>query len=150
MTMAAKFKRLQNASSGILASTWLGCFCVCLIVPCIMRLQSSIESDTLQATLGSISDAYSANLAVILGFYFHSRLKLGHDSGRSIASLLVALVATVIWNLFTVGAYLAAFLNAMAIDEATKLVGSVAPRLSWLVAPMLGYYFATPKEQSQT
>ena len=147
--MTERIERIRTNSSGILAFIWLACFCVCLLVPSVMRFESSIEADTLLASLGSVSDAYSANLAVILGFYFHSKLKSEKGGTRSISSFWVALVATLIWNALAVGAYVAALLNLTAIDEATKIVSTVAPRLSWLVAPMLGYYFAAPGGNSQ-
>jgi len=148
--MRGRLERLRSSSSGILTATWFACFWACLVVPCIMRLQSNIESDTLMAAVGNITDAYSANLAVILGFYFHSKLNSGPRRKSPSASLLVALVATLIWNALAVGALVAALFNVFAVDEAAKMVSTVGPKLSWLVAPMLGYYFASPGETSQT
>jgi hypothetical protein len=145
-----KSTRLRANSPGILTALWLTCFCVCLLVPVLMQLRSGIESDTLTAALGSIADAYSANLAVILGFYFHAKLRSETDVDRSISSLVVAVVATLIWNGLALGTCFAALAYLIPIDEATKTISSVAPKLSWIVAPMLGYYFASPIKKSQT
>ena len=132
---------------GILTALWLASFCVCLLVPVLMRVRSGIESDTLTAALSSIADAYSANLAVILGFYFHVKVRSEKNVDRPLTSLVVAVVATLIWNGLALGASFAAFAYLIPIDEVTKLVSSVAPKLSWLVAPMLGYYFASSIEK---
>ena len=97
-----------------------------------------------------IADAYSANLAVILGFYFHAKFRSEKDVDRSITSLVVAVIATLIWNGLALSTCFAALAYLIPIDEATKTISSVAPKLSWLVAPMLGYYFASQIEKSQT
>jgi hypothetical protein len=115
-----------------------------------MRLRSGIESDTLTTSLGSIADAYAANLAVILGFYFHARHNGEKKGKRSGVALVVAIVATLIWNVLAVGTCIAALLYLVPIDEATKTIAGVAPKLSWLIAPMLGYYFASSKDKSAT
>lgn len=112
-----------------------------------MRLKASIESDNVMAALGGISDAYSANLAVILGFYFHKKLRSKKTAKPFPASLPVALAATFIWNALTVGTFLSALLNLIPIEDATKTISSIGPKLSWLVASMLGYYFAGSKDE---
>jgi hypothetical protein len=143
-------ERFRAKSPEILTALWFASFCICLLSPILMRLRSGIESDTLMAALGSIADAYSANLAVILGFYFHTRLRTVKDVNRSTTSLVVAVVATLIWNGLAIGMCFAALVYLIPIDDATKTISGVAPKLSWLVAPMLGYYFASSKETSAT
>jgi len=101
------------------------------------------------AALGSIADAYSANLAVILGFYFHARQRSEKGVDRSMKSLVIASAATLIWNGLAIGTFFAALAYLIPIDEATKMISGVAPKLSWLVAPMLGYYFSSSVEKSQ-
>jgi hypothetical protein len=113
-----------------------------------MRVNGSIETDTLLATVGSVTDFYSANLAVILGFYCHRRLASKKRGFRSLASIYIALFATLVWNGVILGAYGAAFAGVVAIDEATKFIGVLLPKLAWLVAPMLGFYFAAPENAS--
>jgi hypothetical protein len=142
----AKAPGIRATSPSILTALWLASFCVCLLVPVLMRVRSAIESDTLTAALSSIADAYSANLAVILGFYFHAKVRSEKNVDRSVTSLVVAVVATLIWNGLALGASFAALAYLIPIDEVTKLISSVAPKLSWLVAPMLGYYFASSVE----
>jgi hypothetical protein len=141
--------RLPSNSPGMLTTIWLVSFCICLFIPTLMRIRSGIESDTQMAALGSIADAYSANLAVILGFYFHARLRSEKNVSRSISSLMVAVAATLIWNGLAVGTCIASLAYLLPIDEATKTIAIVAPKLSWLVAPMLGYCFAST-EKPQT
>jgi hypothetical protein len=53
-----------------------------------------------------------------------------------------------IWNGLALGASFAALAYLIPIDEVTKVISSVAPKLSWLVAPMLGYYFASSVEKT--
>jgi hypothetical protein len=142
--------RLRSSTSGILTTIWLLSFCICLLVPTAAHLRSGIEFDTMTAALGGIADAYSANLAVILGFYFHARLKSQKNGSRSLSSLMVAVAATLIWNGLVVGTCIASLVYLIPIEEATKTIATVAPKLSWLVAPMLGYYFASSSEKPQT
>jgi hypothetical protein len=142
--------RFRTNSPSILTALWLASFSVCLLALILMRLRSSIEYDTLMAALTTVADAYSANLAVILGFYFYARQRSEKDTDRSMASLVVAVVATLIWNGLAIGTCFAALVYLIPIEEATKTISAVAPKLSWLVAPMLGYYFASSNQKSET
>jgi hypothetical protein len=107
--------RFRTNSPSILTALWLASFSVCLLALILMRLRSSIEYDTLMAALTTVADAYSANLAVILGFYFYARQRSEKDTDRSMASLVVAVVATLIWNGLAIGTCFAALVYLIPI-----------------------------------
>jgi hypothetical protein len=136
--------RRTISPEGLLCGTWLACFAICMLLPWVSFLQSNIEMDTLEKALTAVSDVYSANLAVILGFFFHQRIKTKRGTVAESAKL-VGLAATLLWNIFVVGCFAATVTNALSTTQATMLASQIAPKLSWLVAPLLGYFFAAPK-----
>jgi hypothetical protein len=139
----------QPASrTAILALLWFSFFVISLAIPLALLLRASIETPTVLPAIEQISSLYAPHLGAVLAFYFATKPKPGRkprvNSGPFVAAILVSLV----WNVVVAGALLVVPFGKMSIDDALTFVGGAAPKLSWLVAPALGFFFAKPGESS--
>jgi hypothetical protein len=131
---------------GILASLWSGCFVVALAIPFLLLMMSSIESPTLPWALDQISTLYAPNIGAVLAYYFVKRAGSRRRSRLKSGPFLAAVLASAIWNAVVAGTLLLVPMGLLHIEDALSFAGTIGPKLSWLVAPALGYFFAKPGE----
>jgi hypothetical protein len=140
-------KSLSSASlPGILASFWSACFVITLGIPFLLLIRSSIESSTLPWALDQISTLYAPNIGAVLTYYFAKPGRPRRLSGFKSGPFLVALLASAIWNAVVAGTLLLVPMGQLHIEDALRFANTAGPKLSWLVAPALGYFFAKPGE----
>jgi hypothetical protein len=141
--------RFQSASfPGMLALVWFCCFVLSLAVPLTLLLRSSIEPPTVLPAIEQISALYAPHLGTVLAFYFGARAKVGRRQRLNFGPFVTALLVSTVWNVIVAGALLLAPIGRLTIDDALSFAGGVGPKLSWLVAPALGYFFAKPGEHA--
>jgi hypothetical protein len=127
-----------------LALVWFGCFVVALAVPFLLLLSSSIEPPTLLPTLDQISALYAPHLGAVLAFSFALRAKAGRRPQARSGPFIAALLVSAVWNAVVAGTLLLVLVGQMRIEDALSFAAGAGPKLSWLVAPALGYFFAKP------
>jgi hypothetical protein len=136
---------LRSASApGRLALVWFCCFVLSLAVPFILVLRSSIEIPTVLPAIEQISALYAPHLGTVLAFYFAARTKAGRRKRINFAPFVTALLVSAVWNAVVAGTLLLVPIGRMTIEDALAFAGGAGPKLSWLVAPALGYFFAKP------
>ncbi len=139
----------QLGMAGTLALVWFACFVVALALPFLLLVTASIDSSTLLPALDQISTVYAPHIGVVLAFYFAASPKGARRSRFKSGSFIAALLATGVWNALVVGSLLLVPLGVFRIEVALSFVGGSAPKLSWMVAPTLGFFFAKPGEATQ-
>ena len=132
----------------MLALLWFSFFVVSLAIPLILLLRASIESPTLLPAIEQISSLYAPHLGAVLAFYFATKPRPGRRPRVNSGPFIVAILVSIVWNVVIVGALFVVPLGAMTIDDALTFVSGAGPKLSWLVAPALGFFFAKPGESS--
>jgi hypothetical protein len=140
-------KALQTVSApGLLALVWLCCFVLSLTVLLILFLRSSIEIPTVLPAIEQISALYAPHLGAVIAFYFALRVKSGRKKQVHLPPFIAAILVSVVWNSVVAGTLFLTLIGKMNIEEALAFAGGAGPKLSWLVAPALGYFFAKPGE----
>jgi hypothetical protein len=129
---------------GIVALVWFGGFVIALAIPFLLLFNSSVETSTLLPAVDQISTLYAPHLGAVLAFYFALRHKGGRRSKLKSAPFLAAIAVSILWNAVVAGALLLVPIGQMRIEDALSFAGGAGPKLSWLVAPALGYFFAKP------
>jgi hypothetical protein len=135
-----------RTARGRLAGLWAGCFAVALLAALYLHWWIGISSDTFKDTMEMVSGQYAPFLGAVLGFYLSSKKKeelvLDGDGAFYLAVLMSAL-----WNMVILGGLGRVGLNLTTIEESNKDILSVLPKLSWIVAPAIGYFFGKPEKK---
>jgi len=131
---------------GILALVWFACFVVALMVPFLLLVTAGIDNSTLLPALDQISTLYAPHIGVVLAYYFAVRAKSARQPHAKSGPFVAALLASALWNALIVGSLLLVPTGILRIEAALSFVSGAGPKLSWLVAPALGFFFAKPGE----
>ncbi len=126
----------------ILAGCWLSLFIVALSIPCSLALRKAIESDTLTASLEKLGGIYAPYIGAIFAYFFVARTSQAAERFTSAAAVTIAVLVSAIWNLVVIGLLAQAPLGWADAEEAFKVASDVSSKLSWLVAPAIGFFFA--------
>jgi hypothetical protein len=138
---------VTKRASAILAWIWLGGFCLCLAVPCLLLLRHAIEWENFSASLETISGLYVPYLGVILSYYFVSAGKSKSYRRKEMTPFAIAAVVSLVWNCVIFGFFGSIFLGTFQIEDALKISAKAGAALCWLVAPAIGYFFGKPASQ---
>ena len=142
MTASKKKSLSTTSASAILAALWLTCFIFSFSIPCLLSFRKAIESDTLTSSLDQLSGVYAPYIGAILAYYSVSRAPRFARRVTSTTSFTIAGVVSAVWNIIVVGMLAQALFGYESIDDSLKVVTQVSSKLSWLVAPVIGYFFA--------
>ena len=126
-----------------LTAIWLTCFAASLTVPVFFRLTDRIRTDTAFAALESISALYAPYVGAVTAFHFSKRKpsKEKASDERSTA-LFVSILASILWNLVVWGLVGMMVYSDESFSDALTHASRVATQMSWLLAPVMGFYFA--------
>ena len=130
-----------------LTCLWLFFFLISLSTLLWLLFVKYIEESTFRSGIEDISTLYVPYLGAILGFYFakRARAKLPTTIGRG--AFISALAVSAIWNFVVIVPILLVPMHRLVWDNAIKLASSSGAVLSWLVAPVIGYYFGKSDEK---
>lgn len=137
-------------AAAILAGCWLILFLIALAIPCLLAWRQAIESDTLTASLEKLSGIYAPYIGAILAYFFVARTTPVSERVTSAAAVIIAVLVSVIWNLVVIGLLVQAPLGRANSEEAFKDAGDVGSKLSWLVAPVIGFFFAKSESPARS
>jgi hypothetical protein len=134
-----------RTARGWLAGLWAGCFAVALVAVLYLRWGIGISSDSFKETMELVSGQYAPYLGAVLGFYLSSKKKeeLVLDGN---GAFYLAVLMSGLWNVVMLGCLGRVCGNLTTIEESNKDVLLVLPKLSWIVAPALGYFFGKPEK----
>jgi hypothetical protein len=117
-------------------------FVFALSLPLYLAARHDVGWDNAFVAIDSLSGVYAPYIGAILAFYFASRTdgRRGQRSRRQ--PFLLAFATSLAWNLLIIGAMVAVLTHLRGIEEATKDISTIGSKMSWLVAPAVGYFFA--------
>ncbi len=131
-----------KAARAKLAAVWFGFFCLNMGVVIYLYLGDWIEKDNFKSAVSQLNTSYVTYLGVIVTFYLTSATNHLVKRPREKTSLIVAILGSLIWNL-TISAFIVRLMLGFGkIEESVEQVGYFSSLLSWLVAPVIGFYFA--------
>lgn len=136
----------KASPSAVLALVWFCFFIMALAVPIILLLSAMIEQPTVLPAIEQVSALYAPHLGAVISFYFAAKSGAGARKRKDTHSFVAAILATLVWNLLVAGALALVPIGRMSIDDSLAFANGTGTKLSWLVAPALGYFFAKPGE----
>ena len=138
-----------TSASAVLAGVWVVSFIVALSVPFLLYLKHTIEGDELSKGLNRLSNMYSPYIGAILAYFFVSRSIRARQRVTSNATAAVALSVSAVWNVVLVVIIIQTMFGSRPLNGSLEaplngsldLAAEVSAKLSWLVAPVMGYFF---------
>jgi hypothetical protein len=121
---------------------WVAGFVISIFGFIYLDWHVGIGPDSRSQLFESIVNQYAPLLGAVLGFHFAIRAKGKKE--KSLASrtpLFVAIAMSTLWNLLAVGFVVRACLDPDKTPDAISGIGSLVPKLSWIVAPAMGFFF---------
>jgi hypothetical protein len=120
---------------------WAGSFAVALLGTLYLRWWVGIGADNFTAAIELVSTQYAPYLGAVIGFYFATKAQTQTTSTNPVIPHRLALVMSSLWNITFVGLLARACLQLTTIEEALNDISTVIPKLAWIVAPSIGYFF---------
>jgi hypothetical protein len=149
-----KVDQLPNGEAIIVDQTrtsltwlWAAGFVISMLGYLYLDWHVGIGPDSKSQLFESIVKQYAPLLGVVLGFHFAIRAK--GKAARTTPSwtpFYLAITMSGLWNLLAVGFVVRACLDPDKTPEAISGIGSLVPKLSWIVAPAMGFFFGKSPE----
>jgi len=130
---------------GVLAAIWLIFFFAQLAIAFYIYLRDWIGSEQFGELVKVINSTYVTYVGAVVCFYFGSRKRTASKTLRQASASMVALVCSVAWNVVLL-AFTVPLLFSGTVESSIRDIGAIGPMLSWLVAPVIGVYFAKSTE----
>ena len=134
----------QRAS---LTLMWGASFALAILGYLYLRWVVWIDPDVSVQLLNSITGQYLPLLGAILGFYFAGRKSAYAEKKCQAVPFYLAIGVSALWNFIAVGFVLRACMDSNKSPDALNGLGTVTPKLSWLVAGAMVYFFGTSEEE---
>lgn len=138
---AAKNWPITKAAA-VLTALWLTAFLVALAVPLIALQRGYVEWPNASTSLTAVSDTFAPHIGLILVYYLSARVKRRSAAKASGTALAIAVITSVAWNVVVLSILTPVLFGGRAIEDANQIITTIGPRLSWLVGPALGFFFA--------
>jgi hypothetical protein len=127
---------------GVLTAVWFASFLLNLGMIVYLYLGKWIEEDNFTRSITQISSTYVTYLGIVTAFYFGSRNRL-EKTKSSGTPFALALSGSLLWNTLILVFMARVVLLLGPIEDSIKQITYLGATLSWLVAPAIGYYFAS-------
>ena len=130
-----------------LIALWYFAALACVALTLTFYLRGWMEQDTLMNALASINKLYIAYLGVMSAYVYGTRKQVDKKKSAPAAGFWLAIAGSLVWNGILLVLLYRVFLDQAKIEESIKSGSDACSLLSWLVAPAVGYYFASePKK----
>ena len=136
-----------SRAGGTIALCWLGSLVLTVLLACGLFLAQQIELSTLTGLLDVLADDYAPLIGVILAFYLTVRKPPTGRRTIPASVYRISLVLSIFWNLLVVVTMLAVAALVLPAEAATEFLQRVPSKVSWVVAPVLGYFFGTNRRE---
>lgn len=125
----------------ILLSVWLAFFLFNGGAILYLYSYNWIEKDNFKAGLSQINSLYATYLGVMIAFFYTDASSKALKQKHAGAPFLIALVVSLIWNIFISVFVTRLLLQLGVIEDSIKQMGDFGPMFPWLIAAAIGFYF---------
>jgi hypothetical protein len=134
----------SNARAALIA-VWFGSMSISFLVILYLYMVHWIEKDSLLTAAKEISGIYAPYVGAITLFFWGSSNNSKSDKlKRPGKPLVLALLLSLFWNGIILFLIVPLTLGYGTIEDSIAIVKDIGSLLSWLVAGLIGYYFANP------
>ncbi len=128
----------------LVASIWLVSLFTCGACGLFLLWDERISLEGFKALLTQVSQTYAVYVGSTVAFVYTGQSAAGSSAPGNRFGLLLASGVSLGFNLAVVGAVTGVAAGAAKLQDAITLIAFVSQYVSWLVAPVIGYYFAKP------
>jgi len=118
---------------------WSAAFVAAMLAWAYLKWIVGIGPNAAAALLEQITSQYAPYLGVVLAFHF--TISDNKPLRRRSPSQYLALTMSVLWNVLLLGCVAKSCLDPNTSAEAAENIRAVIPKLSWIVAPAMGFFF---------
>jgi len=133
-----------DRASLVIASCWLISFFVCSVLGMFLLWDERISSEGFEALLTQLSQTYAVYVGATVTFVYTGRGVAGPRAPGNRLGVFLAIGVSLAFNAALVGTVTGVAVGAAKLQDALAQIAFLGQYLSWLVAPVLGYYFANP------
>jgi ABC-type methionine transport system permease subunit len=131
-----------NSARVWLATIWFAFFGLnCLLILYFFQ-REWIEWDNTKAALTKISSIYSTYIGSIIGAYVTTKTVKKRAQETEEASPIIAIAVAFIWNIIISFPFLRLLFGSGEIEKSIEQVEWFGSTFNWLVALVMGFYFA--------
>lgn len=141
-------KLKKTSASGWLALLWVVCFAFSSAACWFQYVRSAVSMENFQSIFAQLTNLYSPYLGVILAYYFGSRIRVNPNAECDRIAFALACTTSALWNIFVLAIISQTLSLSIPVENASEILAGVVPKISWLVAPAIGYYFGKTAEVS--
>lgn len=129
-----------------LSCLWAAGFVLAIIGLLYLHWRVEIAPDLSNAFFGLVIAEYVPYLGAVLGFQFGARGRRQRIDRNQLVPSFLALGMSGLWNLIVLGSVLQACLDYDKTQMAMRDIKEIIPKLSWAVAPAIGFFFGREQE----
>ena len=142
--------RSSSNARGILIAVWFGSLSISFLVILYLYLVQWIEKDSFLTAVKEINGIYAPYVGAISLFYWgSSRNQRSEEMERPGRPFVLALLFSLLWNGIIVLSIVLLLFGHGTIEDSITIIKDIGSLLSWLVAGLIGYYFANPVSSKQ-
>jgi hypothetical protein len=128
-----------------LAYLWAAGFVAAIAGVLYLRWRVPIGPESASKLMESVISQYAPYLGAVLGYWFAGQAPKRHTES-SIVPFRLAIILSCLWNLVTLGSIYRACFDPKLTQDSMRDVATIVPKLAWVVAPAIGYFFGKPGE----
>jgi hypothetical protein len=125
-----------------LLAIWIACFALNIVIVVCLELKGWILEDNLRKALTQLNSSYVPYVGVIVAFYFARNATTEGARERNNAAAALAIVVSLVWNGVILAFFVPLLFGKGFIEQAIRNTEFASALISWLVAPVFGFYFA--------
>ena len=134
----------SNRYRSSLALLWVVCFALSLMESLYLRWIVGIGSSVTSKLFELVISQYAPFMGAMLGFYFAAQTTAQPETKKQAIPYRLAMTMSGLWNLVMVGFVTEACIDSGRTEDAINDVRAIIPKLAWVVAPALGFFFGKP------
>jgi len=136
----------ERSSRNVLVGLWFAFFFADVSVLLWLYSANWIDKENFHLSITQVNTVYVTYLGAIIGYYLNKR-NLGRYDRKLGRPFILAFCCSIFWN-FSISFFILrlAFLSG-TVEDSVKQIADLGPLLSWMVAPVLGFYFASGVEK---
>jgi hypothetical protein len=126
------------------ALLWTVCFLAAMAGALYLRWYVGIGPNSASQLFELIIGQYAPYVGAVVGFYLATKASAAKATESHAMAYKLAMAMSSLWKVVVVGFVVEACLNSDRTVEAMNDIRMLAPKLSWAVAPAIGYFFGKP------
>lgn len=138
--------KMSMHRASALSILWVTGFAVTFLAFLFLYWKIGIGPDASEKLFEAIIGQYAPLLGAVIGYHFGGVVSIRREGKSHAVAYRLAMTMSALWNLMTIGLVMSACVNADNTQDAIHGFATWIPKLSWLVAPSVGFFFGKSSE----